>query len=193
MQCNTVIVDKQKGIDELSARPIQKQLNECTGKISESMSLTLLAVVANSSASKQEVTSRIQQLIKIEDAHLSYKNKFIFKLFLLEDYLSQNGGRIATHYIEGNEKTEIFRAIQKILRELDFYSGLIDGDRLKTRETLLKFQESYNRKLDKENKKNRTKIPHLQPLGLVGYRTLEALRAWSRKNTTPTLSLRFLV
>jgi len=157
------------------------RVEKCENRNLNSMPLERISRLLNSATSDQEITTRIQRLTIIENEYRSHKNRFTFKLFLLENNISKNGQWIATHF-DSPEKIEVFKIIQEILRELDLYNGNIDGERLRTREALLKFQNAYNKKLTIENTENGTEIPVLQPLGYVGFKTLEALRGWYRKN-----------
>ena len=180
-QCNKNNHKKDESIERLSLRPTNQQLEKCKEEISNSVSLLKISQSLHSSPSTIDVESRIKELIIIEGKYQSYTNKFSFKLFLLENYIPQNGPWITTHF-DSPEKAEAFKVTQEILRELNFYNGDIDGDRIKTREALLDFQYRYNQKLKLENIENGTNIPLLKPLGYIGFKTLEALRGWYRVN-----------
>lgn len=180
-QCNKDNHEKDESIEPLSIRPTKQQLEQCKKEISNSISLFKVSQSLHSNQSTLDVESRIKELIVIEGKYQSYANKFSFKLFLLENYISQNGPWITTHS-DSPGKAEAFKVTQEILRELNFYNGDIDGDRIKTREALLDFQYRYNQKLKLENIENGTNIPLLKPLGYIGFKTLEALRGWYRVN-----------
>jgi len=170
-------------LKELEKRPKKIELDQCNKKMRESVSLEKIGQIIGIVNSGKEALSEIRKLKKNEDDYGKFKENFSFKLFLLEMRIPQYGKAIPTHY-EGNNSSDTYKLLQEILRDLGFYKGKPDGRQESTRNAIIAFQEAYNEKLKNEAELDNGNVDKqvLQPLGYVGYRTLEAFRSWYRKN-----------
>jgi len=170
-------------LNELAKRPARVDFVQCEKRVQESISLEDIGQIIGTVASGKEAISRIGKLIKNESDYIKLKENISFKLLLLEMRIPQYGKAISTHY-DGNNRRDTYKLLQEILLELGFYHGEIDGSQIPTRNAVIAFQEAYNEKLRAEAVSDIENVDKqfLQPLGHVGYRTLEAFRSWYRKN-----------
>lgn len=75
--------------------------------------------------------------------------------------------------IRGEERNEVYKIIQIILRGIKFYQGLINGNQQLTYEAVNKFQEKINK---------RAAADIFDPASF-GYRTLETIRSEYRRSS----------
>jgi len=168
---------------QLNGHPTKEALFECEDKNSKSLQLKDLTQFIGSTNSSTEALAKIKNLAKTETDYTKLKQNYFFKLFILERLIPQYGKSISTHY-DGENRRDTYKLLQEILLELGFYKDNINGSQISTKHAVIEFQKAYNNKIEIEMDMNETSIDAiiLQPLGHVGYRTLEAFRSWYRNN-----------
>ncbi len=102
------------------------------------------------------------------------RKHYAHRLFLLEKMIPEFGSNISLR-LDSTEKEDAFKLIQKIMRDLDFYNGPIDGARPSTHDALIRFQKDYNQRSGLEV------FNAEREFGVFGYRTLEAVRSAYRR------------
>jgi hypothetical protein len=101
------------------------------------------------------------------------------QLYLLEKAIPQYGSSVSTLLEPDFERKKVYLQIQTVLKGLGFYQGQLDGDQQRTRAAVVHFQKVFNASLKNLGPAYRPqKIDHL---GVVGYRTLEAMRSTYRQ------------
>ena len=163
--------------------PTKEALSECEDKNSKSLQLKDITQFIGNTNSSTEALAKIKNLAKTETDYTKLKQNYFFKLFILERLIPQYGKSISTHY-DGENRRDTYKLLQEILLELGFYNENINGSQISTKNAVIEFQKAYNNKIENEMDMNETSIDTviLQPLGHVGYRTLEAFRSWYRNN-----------
>ena len=163
--------------------PTKEALLKCENKNSKSLQLKDITQFIGSTKSSTEALAKIKNLAKTETDYTKLKQNYFFKLFILERLIPQYGKSISTHY-DGENRRDTYKLLQEILLELGFYKDNINGSQISTKNAVIEFQKAYNNKIESEMDMNETSIDAviLQPLGHVGYRTLEAFRSWYRNN-----------
>ena len=127
-----------------------------------------------SNLSKNQVISRIKELVRKADELETLENNFYFKLLKLELLIPKYGRYIDTRIaIDSNDKKEAYERIQSILQDIGVYKGSINGDQQATYDALAKFQKKHNSRAGKD-----ILIP--EDFGIFGYGTLEAVRSTYR-------------
>lgn len=168
---------------ELKNHPTREALLQCENANSQTVQLKSLVQFIGNTSSADEAILKIKKLSKTREDYAKLKQNYFFKLFILERIIPQYGKSISTHY-DGKDRRETYKLLQEILLELGFYNGDITGSQLPTKNAVTEFQQAYNKKLETDADMNETSVDAvlLQPLGHVGYRTLEAFRSWYRNN-----------
>ena len=182
-RCNLNANDVTQQLNGHDDHPTKEALLECNNKNLKSLQLEDLTQLIGNTKSSEEALFKIKNLAKTDADYTKLKQNYFFKLFILERLIPQYGKSISTHY-DGKNRRETYKLLQEILLELGFYKDNIDGLQVSTKNAVIAFQKAYNNKIENEMDMNESSIDMviLQPLGHVGYRTLEAFRSWYRNN-----------
>lgn len=182
-ECEVKREEASRQADELIDRPTKEALSQCEARNAQAIALEDIAQIIGTERSREEVLSKVQKLAKTDNNYAQLKQNYFFTLFLLETRIPQYGKSISTLYDNGNRR-ETYELIQEILLELGFYEGNIDGSQKSTMNAVIVFQETYNKRLLRGVNPDdaAASVEILQPLGHVGYRTLEAFRSWYREH-----------
>ena len=93
---------------------------------------------------KQELKDSLKIVVSMAENHLEEKKHYAYDFFSLKKILiSKPKGNINTRIDDGDD-ISTFIIIQKILKNIQFYTGPLTGDRLETKLALMKFQEKQN-------------------------------------------------
>ncbi|MCB0283624.1 MAG: hypothetical protein KDF60_13650 [Calditrichaeota bacterium] len=122
---------------------------------------------------RQETLNVIRNLVNRVIESDKEKQHYAYKLFRLEKQISNFGSNISLK-IQADNRIPIYRQIQVILQEINFYNGPIDGSQQSTYNALVNFQTEYN-------KVDSLTVFQDYELGILGYRTLEAFRSSYRR------------
>lgn len=181
--CNLNANNVTRQLNNYDDHPTKESLLECKNINSKSLQLEDLTQFIGNAKSSEEALLKIKSLVKTETDYTKLKQNYFFKLFILERLIPQYGKSISTHY-DGENRRDTYKLLQEILLELGFYNDNINGSQISTKNSVIAFQKAYNIKIENEMDMNETSIDAviLQPLGHVGYRTLEAFRSWYRNN-----------
>ena len=107
-----------------------------------------------------------------EENHVRYRRHHLFKLFLLEYYMGQNGGPIDTR--EGNRSDSAhLEIILEVLRPLGFTTES-EVTRESAFEAIKAYQIDWNKRLEEIGEKPVDE----KYFGLLGRRTLESIRSY---------------
>lgn len=98
--------------------------------------------IATTLKESKQKSEEIESLKKQIDAIGNKEDKFLNRILRLEDEIARWEGSINTS-IKVDEKEDVFRLVQQLLRRIGYYDGPIDADPFRTQETL------KNYKLDK--------------------------------------------
>lgn len=101
------------------------------------------------------------------------------QLYLLEKTIPQYGRSISTAVEPDFERKKAYLLIQTVLKELGFYQGRPDGEQQSTQAAVVRFQKTFNASL--KNLGPAYEPQKIDRLGLVGYKTLEAMRSTYRQ------------
>jgi len=183
VECTSELDAQTQQVNTLGERPTKEDLDQCQARYSQAVPIDKLVQIIGPADSGEAMLSKIQELATKDEDYAQLKQNYFFKLFVLERRIPDYGNSISTHYDRENRR-EVYKLIQEILLELGFYQGGIDGAQPATMEAVIKFQDTYNAKLQSDANLVTTdvSIEELKPLGHVGYRTLEAFRSWYREN-----------
>lgn len=135
------------------------------------------------------VPASLAQLVDSQRELLRYQANFSFKLFLLELRMGELGGPITLNREDASRHRE-YQLIQDVLADIGRYEGPIDGDRLRTHDALRIFQHAFNVRYDTvstqpcEVARELRPVWLLCPLGMFGYKTLEAIRTAHRERSS---------
>lgn len=92
---------------------------------------------------KQELKDSLKIVVSMAENQLEEMKHYAYDFFSLKKILiSKPKGNINTRIDDDNISTYII--IQKILKNIQFYTGPLTGDRLETKLALMKFQEKQN-------------------------------------------------
>lgn len=182
-KCSTATESIEQKLNGHNEHPTNEALLQCEDKYSKSIPLDKISQFIGKSKSADEAISKIEKLAIIKTDFTKLKQNYFFKLFILERLIPQYGKSISTHY-DGENRRDTYKLLQEILLELGFYNGAITGSQISTKNAVTEFQLAYNKKLETDADMSETSIDAviLQPLGHVGYRTLEAFRSWYRNS-----------
>lgn len=182
-KCNNETASIKQQLNGHNGHPTKDALLQCENKNSQSILIENLTQYIGKSKSSDEVISKIKKLSAIKTEFTKLKQNYFFKLFILERLIPQYGKSISTLY-DGENRRDTYKLLQEILLELGFYNGAITGSQISTKNAVTEFQLAYNKKLEEDADMSETSIDVviLQPLGHVGYRTLEAFRSWYRNS-----------
>ncbi len=172
------------GIKIEASRGESEKLNvsENANKITEhpnlNVSVSELSMISDKyfepQLSKDQLISRIRNLVENSEELKSFKNQFSFKLLKLELLIPAFGRYIDTRISdEDSDRKKAYERIQSVLKDIGYYNGIIDGNQQVTYNALLKFQMEYNRRTGRE-------ILASEDYGIFGYATLEAIRSTHR-------------
>lgn len=174
--------DKSGALDRLvttadEERSLDAEVSACRSELKNSLQMHELASVLGVK-SIDEARSKLKWLGSMMDLSEFSKEGPRLKLYLIEGHIPKYNGSISTKIkVKGEDgRRAVYILIQEVLLDLGFYDGVLDGDRESTNLALTSFQKAYNAKLKGEA----PKIDENQ-FGLLGYRTLEALRSEYRK------------
>ena len=182
-RCNANTKTITQQLNGHNDRLTKETLLECKNRNLKSLQLEDLTQLIGNTISSENALLKIKRLAKTDADYAKLKRNYFFKLFILESLIPQYGKSISTHY-DGENRRDTYKLLQEILLELSFYNGLINGSQVSTKNAVIEFQKAYNNKIENEMDMNETSIDAiiLQPLGHVGYKTLEAFRSWYRNN-----------
>lgn len=91
----------------------------------------------------QILKDSLRNVVSLAVKHLDDRSHYAYNLYLLKRILiNKPKGNINTR-IE-NDKTSIYILIQKILKNIQIYTGELTGDRNETYKALMEFQEKLN-------------------------------------------------
>ncbi len=182
-KCNNETADIKQQLNVHNEHPTSEALLQCKNISSQSIPLENLTQYIGKSKSPDETISKIIKLSAIKTDFTKLKQNYFFKLFILERLIPQYGKSISTLYDDENRR-DTYKLLQEISLELGFYNGAITGSQIPTKNAVTEFQLAYNKKLEADADMNETSIDAvvLQPLGHVGYRTLEVFRSWYRNS-----------
>lgn len=85
----------------------------------------------------------LRSLIRYAEAHLHDRDHYLYQLFALKKImLNQPNRNINTRV--GGVDAETYKMIQSMLKDIEYYQGPVDGDRISTRQAVVAFQRRLN-------------------------------------------------
>ena len=114
---------------------------------------------------KDQLIDATQLLVSKANELESYKDQFSYKILKLENQIPKYGRYIDTR-IQDDNRTNAYKSIQSVLKEINFYAGTIDGNQQSTNKALVDFQNYYNTRADSAN------AIRDEQLGIFGYKSL---------------------
>jgi hypothetical protein len=172
-------LDKSKG-DVINLKNTLEQSSKDITDLNKRLQESILITELPSSLrfdNKQDVIINIKQIIRENE---SYSNNPEIIFTTLESQLLLLSRSINTS-IPGDDRKEVYELIQKSLREIGYYSGIINGDQISTYNALILFQNQYNTDFPEK--------PKLKPPGIFGKGTLQAIREkFNSRNENPNPS-----
>jgi len=123
------------------------QINALNDELNQSVSAENLSDISsrffNKDDEKQILKDSLKIVISLVEDYLEDKNHYAYNLFLLKKILiNKPRGNINTRIIDDDSSTYII--MQKILKDIQYYSGALSGDRIDTNKALVKFQMIQN-------------------------------------------------
>lgn len=123
-------------------------------------------------ATKNQVIANVKTLVAHSEELQGLENNFYFKLLKLELLIPKYGSSIDVK-IDAGDKVEAYKRIQSVLKDIGYFNGALSGDQPSTYNALIRFQTDYNKRAGRQGIKP-------TDFGLLGYRTLEAIRSTYR-------------
>ncbi len=96
---------------------------------------------AKLNALEQQVRRLTAEKAALEQASEDSKDRFFSQIQRLEGEIARWEGSINTN-VRVEEKNEVFRLIQQLLRRIGHYEGPIDGDAARAREALVRYKQA---------------------------------------------------
>ncbi len=154
------------------SRACEEELARCEKSLLQAVPVVELQQIIGTSLERQALLDTLRALADYAENAVEWRDNYNYKLFEMEKQMQRFGGFISTRIKESSRST-VYRMIQELLSEVDFYSGELDGEQQATYTALVAFQQDYNT-LVPENEQ-------ITSLGSFGYQTLEALRSRFRQ------------
>lgn len=89
---------------------------------------------------KKQLAQVLEEKTNLQRIIEEKEDRFLNKIIRLEDEITRWEGSINTS-VKVDEKQEVFRLVQQLLRRIGYYVGPIDADPIRTREALSKYKQ----------------------------------------------------
>ncbi len=154
------------------SKACQEDLAHCRQSLQSAIQVTEIQEIVHVQVTRAQALDTLRSLVKCAEDVKTWRTNFNYKLFEIEQQMMRYGGFISTRISDG-ERTSVYKMIQAVLSDLEFYEGPLDGAQRATYDALVAFQNDYNSKVPEGEK--------IASLGSFGYQTLEAVRSRYRQ------------
>ena len=125
----------------------KSDIEELKSELNHSISAENLSDISNTffraSDNVTFLKDSLRRVVSLAETHLEDRQHYAYNLFLLKKVLlSKPRGNINTRIDNDDQST--YALIQKILRDIQFYTGPISGNRIETSDALKAFQVQLN-------------------------------------------------
>ncbi len=138
---------ENKGSTQSDCTVAEKEASDLRGQLDASVSTSTLSAMSAAYFPRAITRSQAEDSVKALLADVSdfkeQQSHYTYKLFLIKKIMLNKPRRNINTRID-DDAASTYRIIQQILKELEYYDGAVDGERMKTYLALKKFQERVN-------------------------------------------------